>query len=82
MLLALASEVLTGSESLGTRDHILLSESESESESESYVTTDDQLAGLSWYKAAIRGLRPDFFFPFGIRNTSDSYVLHSVGHPL
>jgi hypothetical protein len=23
-----------------------------------------------------------FFFPFGIRNTSDSYVLHSVGRPL
>jgi hypothetical protein len=32
-----------------------------ESESESYVTTDDQSASLSWYKAPIRGLRPDFF---------------------
>jgi hypothetical protein len=31
------------------------------SESESYVTTDSQLASLSWYKAPIRGLRPDFF---------------------
>jgi hypothetical protein len=51
-------------------------------ESESYVTTDGQLASLSWHKAPIRGLRPDFFFPYGIRNTSDSYVLHSVGRPL
>jgi hypothetical protein len=32
-----------------------------ESESESYVTTDGQSASLSWYKAPIRGLRPDFF---------------------
>jgi hypothetical protein len=39
-----------------------------ESESESYVTTDGQSASLSWYKAPIRGLRPDFF-PFGIRVT-------------
>jgi hypothetical protein len=31
-----------------------------ESESESYVTTDGQSASLSWYKAPIRGLRPDF----------------------
>jgi hypothetical protein len=38
-------------------------------ESESYVTTDSQSGSLSWYKAPIRGLRPDFFFPFGIRNT-------------
>jgi hypothetical protein len=52
------------------------------SESESYVTTDGQSASLSWYKAPIRGLRPDFFSPFGIRNTSDSYVLDSVGRPL
>jgi hypothetical protein len=52
-----------------------------ESESESYVTTDGQSASLSWYKAPIRGLRSDFF-PFGIRNTSDSYVLDSVGRPL
>jgi hypothetical protein len=29
--------------------------------SESYVTTDGQSASLSWYKAPIRGLRPDFF---------------------
>jgi hypothetical protein len=35
-------------------------------ESESYVTTDGQSASLSWYKAPIRGLRPDFFF---VRNT-------------
>jgi hypothetical protein len=50
-------------------------------ESESYVTTDGQSASLSWYKAPIRGLRPDFF-PFGIWNASDSYDLDSVGRPL
>jgi hypothetical protein len=31
------------------------------SESESYVTTDGQSTSLSWYKAPIRGLRPDFY---------------------
>jgi hypothetical protein len=30
-------------------------------ESESYVTTDGQSASLSWYKAPIRGVRPDFY---------------------
>jgi hypothetical protein len=35
-------------------------------ESESYVTTDGQSASLSWYKAPIRGLRPDFV---SVRNT-------------
>jgi hypothetical protein len=40
----------------------LLSESESESESESYVTTDSQSANLSWNKAPIWGLRPDFYY--------------------
>jgi hypothetical protein len=35
--------------------------SESESESESHVTTDSQSASLSWYKAPIRGLRPDIY---------------------
>jgi hypothetical protein len=41
------------------------------SESESYITTDGQSASLSWYKAPIRGLRPDFFFrsEYGIRLT-------------
>jgi hypothetical protein len=40
-------------------------------ESESYVTTDGQSASLSWYKAPIRGLRPDFYFitEYGIRLT-------------
>jgi hypothetical protein len=33
-----------------------------ESESESYVTTDGQPASLSWNKAAIWGLRPDFYY--------------------
>jgi hypothetical protein len=30
-------------------------------ESESYVTTDGQSASLSWYKAPIWGLQPDFY---------------------
>jgi hypothetical protein len=33
-----------------------------ESESESYVTADGQSASLSWNKAPIRGLRPDFYY--------------------
>jgi hypothetical protein len=37
-------------------------ESESESESESYITTDGQSANLSWNKAPIWGLRPDFYY--------------------
>jgi hypothetical protein len=39
--------------------------------SQSYVTTDGQSASLSWYKAPIRGLRPDFYFrtEYGIRLT-------------
>jgi hypothetical protein len=32
------------------------------SESESYVTTDGQSASLSWNKAPIWGLRPDFYY--------------------
>jgi hypothetical protein len=33
-----------------------------ESQSQSYVTTDGQSASLSWHKAPIWGLRPDFYF--------------------
>jgi hypothetical protein len=33
-----------------------------ESESESYITTDGESASLSWNKAPIWGLRPDFYF--------------------
>jgi hypothetical protein len=89
MLLALASAVFLESESLGTRDHILLSHIwdfpsrrllrlagsrwrystplphellSRLSESESYVTTDGQSASLSWNKAPIWGLRPDFYY--------------------
>jgi hypothetical protein len=40
----------------GTVSHITNS-----SESESYVTTDGQSASLSWNKASIWGLRPDFY---------------------
>jgi hypothetical protein len=32
------------------------------SESESYVTTDGQLVSLSWKKAPIWGLKPDFYY--------------------
>jgi hypothetical protein len=32
------------------------------SEHESYITTDVQSASLSWNKAPIRGLRPDFYY--------------------
>jgi hypothetical protein len=32
------------------------------SESESYVTTDGQSASLSWNKAHIWGLRPEFYY--------------------
>jgi hypothetical protein len=48
-----------------------------QSESESYVTTDGQSASLSWYKAPIRGLRPDFFFrsEYGIRLTVSFFIL-------
>jgi hypothetical protein len=50
----------------------LRNSSEVNSESESYVTTDGQSASLSWYKAPIRGLRPDFYFctEYGIRLTA------------
>jgi hypothetical protein len=47
-----------------------------ESESESYVMTDSQSASLSWYKAPIRGLRPDIFFRsgYGIRLTVTFFI--------
>jgi hypothetical protein len=44
----------------------LQSSTELNSLSLSHVTTDGQSASLSWYKAPIRGLRPDFF---SVRNT-------------
>jgi hypothetical protein len=45
--------------SLGVEPHLGLMTLSNESES--YVTTDGQSASLSWYKAPIRGLRPDFY---------------------
>jgi hypothetical protein len=48
------------SSSLSSTD--LKSDSDSESESESYNTTDGQSASLSWNKASIWGLRPDFCY--------------------
>jgi hypothetical protein len=87
ILLALARVVFLGSESLGTRDHILLSQIWDFpfrrplrlagwwwkysyppphgcliQQSESYITIDGQLASLSWNKAYIWGLRPDFYY--------------------
>jgi hypothetical protein len=41
---------------------LLFSLAGAESESESYVTTDGQPASLAWNRAAIWGLRPDFYF--------------------
>jgi hypothetical protein len=66
-----------------TRGHIkvgdiyilyIIHKTESASESESYVTTDGQSASLSWYKAPIRGLRPNFF---SFRNTEHVWQLRS-----
>jgi hypothetical protein len=81
--------VILGSESRGTRDHILLSQIRnfhfrrllrlagsrwryssrpprgilsSSSRVESCITTDGQLTSLSWNKAPIWGLRPDFYY--------------------
>jgi hypothetical protein len=56
--------------------------SELTAESESYVTTDAQSASLSWYKAPIWGLRPDFYFrsEYGIRLTVTFFF--SVVRPL
>jgi hypothetical protein len=42
--------------------HDTTSQKTAESESESYVTTDGQSASLSWNKAHIWGLRPDFYY--------------------
>jgi hypothetical protein len=59
MLLAIASVIFLGSESLGTRDHILLSQIFNLTRVQSYVTTDGQSASISWNKAHIWGFRPD-----------------------
>jgi hypothetical protein len=80
MLLVLASEVIFGFESRGTRDHILrlrfetsyfVSSYDSQGyaggiptrvQSQSYVTTDGQSSSLSWNKAPMWDLRPDFHY--------------------
>jgi hypothetical protein len=52
-------------ESLLGNESYLINTSTTESsntESESYVTTDGQSASLSWNKAPIWGLRPDFYY--------------------
>jgi hypothetical protein len=58
LLLALTSAVIFGSEFRGTRDHILLSQIRVES----CITTDGQSASLSWNKAPIWSLRPDYYY--------------------
>jgi hypothetical protein len=45
-------------------------------QSQSYITSDGQLASLSWNKAPIWGLRPDLYY------LCDSYGLVLVGRPL
>jgi hypothetical protein len=88
LLLVLANAFILGSESRGTRDHILLSQIRDFSFCrllrlsglrwrystppphgkcllslvESCVTTDGQSASLSWNKAPIWSLRPDFYY--------------------
>jgi hypothetical protein len=54
--------------------YVVVNPLKAESESESYVTTDGQSASLSWYKAPIRGLRPDFY---SVRNTEYVWQLRS-----
>jgi hypothetical protein len=60
--------------SIWTTNSVIVTESESESES--YVTTDGQLASLSWSKTPIWGLWPDLYY------MCDSYGLVLVGRPL
>jgi hypothetical protein len=43
------------------------------SESESYVMTDGQSASLSWNKAPIWGLRPDFYYRRTVAGLLDSW---------
>jgi hypothetical protein len=43
-------------------DHLELRNSTAGSESDSFVTTDGQSASLSWNKAPIWNLRPDFYY--------------------
>jgi hypothetical protein len=75
LLLALTIAFIFGSESRGTRDHILLPQirdfafnrlrtevAKLSSRSQSYVTTDSQWASLSWSKAPIWALRPDLYY--------------------
>jgi hypothetical protein len=79
LLLVLASAVILGSESLGTRDHILRSQIRDfpfhrllrlASQSQSYVTADGQSASLSWNKAPIttRRVTVDIFDPASTPN--------------
>jgi hypothetical protein len=63
------------------------SQSQSQSQSQSYVTTDGQSASLSWNRAPIWGLRPDFYYcrrlqacwsgALSLWRGDGSYVCHS-----
>jgi hypothetical protein len=67
LLLALASAFILRSESRRTFYCLRLetptnSRSRSQTQSQSYITTHGQSASLSWNKAPILGLWPDFYF--------------------
>jgi hypothetical protein len=66
---------------LRAADYALLNYNVKSSQSQSHIATDGQSVSKSWCRAT-SGAYDQIFFPFGIRNTSDSYVLHSVGRPL
>jgi hypothetical protein len=59
-----------------TASQLRLTANKSQSQSQSYVTTDGQSASLSWNKAPIWGLRPDFHYSQTIA------VFFYMGRPL